>query len=160
VTALFVLEPGPGIQAGLTPRQALAEALKEKKDSLPPNLQGAVAAVDHLQAVTAALSLGGATLLSIDLETDTPEAATTLHEIVKNGQDMANLVYPEFRKALAPQMPPDVAPSVLTVLDETMAGLRLSKDANHVSVHVKMPPSLGKLAEKLGPLLQQGMPVR
>jgi hypothetical protein len=123
-------------------RQLLTQFVAAAGKSVPPPLAGVRQLPEHLQAVTAALDLGGPALLTLTLEADNAAGADAVEELAKSALDFVKQVYPDARKALAAQVPPDFAQPALAVADQLNGGVKVSKAGVNVTLTLPRPAGL------------------
>jgi hypothetical protein len=133
-----------------TVRQALGEILKQNKDTIPPNFEGADKLGEQLAAVTLALDFGGDNLLSIDLEAVDEKAADSLNGLAKNGFDTLKFIVPSAKKELIKDKSPDDAAQLSALIDDLVNGFTIQREGLHVQLAIKMPKQFPDLAEKYG----------
>jgi hypothetical protein len=135
-------------------RLAATELLSKAKGDVPPRLARIDRLPEQLQALTLSLNLSGDPLLRLDLDSPDAASAATVHELVTAGHDLLKQFFPELRKGLEGQLPPDLARPVGTVLDDLVAGVRIRKETDRVTVSLSTPKGLGELARSLAPMLE------
>jgi hypothetical protein len=134
-------------------RPMVGEFLKQSKDQVPPSLAGVLTLHERLKFATVSVNLDGDRLVQIVLEAVDEESATILNNVVMQGRNMANLMYPDLRKQFTGQLPPNLVEPVTGVTDQLLDGLSVSRNGTQVIVTLKTPRGLGDLIGKLVPLL-------
>src|SRR5262249_21668463 len=135
-------------------RKVLDELLKQAKDNLPPNFEGAENLAEQIAAATFSLDFSGETLLTLDIEATDEKAATAIQRLANNGIDLLKAGVPTLKKELKNGLPPDLIGPVSALVDELVNGLSLSKDGSHVVLSLKTPKQLPGLVDKLVPMLK------
>src|SRR5205814_1711907 len=113
-------------------RKAAAEVMKGAEKALPPPLAGASTLPDRLQSATVELNLTGDTLLRLDLEARDEKSAQVVRDLANAAYDMLKGMYPEMRKDMLKQAPPDLKEPLAGVVDDLVAGVRVSQESAHV----------------------------
>jgi hypothetical protein len=137
-------------------RPMVGELLKQAKDQVPPPLTEVTNLHERLNFATLSVNLSGETLLKLVLDAKNEESATALKDLVTQGRNFAQLIYPEVRKKLAAQAPPGVMPPITAVTDQMLDGITVSQNGAQVVVNLKTPKGLAELPAKLLPLLKGG----
>jgi predicted Zn finger-like uncharacterized protein len=149
IVALFCMDQGQQPASKMTVRQAAGMTLNEAKANLPPQLAAITTVPDRLKSVTLALNLSGDTLLKVVLEGKDKESADVFEKLVNEGLKMVRQGYKEVSGMLMAMAPPDLAGSLDKVAKDLLDGITTSKDGPRLTVSVKMPRGLDRLAAKL-----------
>ena len=121
----------------------IAELEKESgKPTDTPYFKEVKAALERTEAVTITLDLGKETLIRADFRCDNATGAGVVHDTLKDLIGKAKEAYPEARKDLEKQFPPELAKPLLGVLDEAVKNHKLTKDGNMVVLTVARPNEL------------------
>jgi hypothetical protein len=123
-------------------RPLLADAVAEAGKSVPPPLAGIRQLPEHLQAVSAAVDLSGPELVKLTLEADNAAGAAAVEELAKSALDFVKQFYPEARKGLAAQVPPELSRPALAVVDQLNGGVKVSKEGVNVTLTLPRPAGL------------------
>jgi hypothetical protein len=150
VAAVFVMEPV---------RELAKEAAKEARGELPPDFAEVATLPDRVKAAVLALNLSGEPLLKLTVEAENAESADVLEKLLGQGKDLLKKSYPDLRKQLAPELPPELSKDVLEMLDKVPDGLLIGRAGTTLTVTLKSPGDLAALSKKAAPfLLDRGSP--
>jgi hypothetical protein len=147
VSAAFVMEPM---------RPLAAEFLKDAAKDLPPEFADVATLHQRIKAGTLALNLSKNPLLAVTLEAENEESARVLEKLAGQGHDLLKQSYPDLRKDLAKDLPPEVSKEALAVIDQVPQAITIARREARVTVTLQAPNGLAGLSAKLGQMALAG----
>ncbi|MCE9547447.1 MAG: DUF1559 domain-containing protein [Planctomycetia bacterium] len=135
-------------------QQMLSPAAKDAGQHLPPPLQRAAALPDQVKWAALTVDLSGENLLKLSLEGNDAAASKDLAGHFTAGRDFLKQMYDAKRPLIERDTPPDARQPILKLLDDLMAGLTVTQNAERVTLTLKSPADLAELPTKLKPMIE------
>ena len=139
--AVLVVTPAPALRRVAEIEKQDAKKTDAKKPA-DPDFAALRTALEKVAAITVTLDFGKETLLRAEFRCADAAGATAVHDALKGAMAKAKEAYPEARKGLEMQFPPEVAKPLLAVLDETVNNHKLTKDGSTVVLTAARPKEL------------------
>ena len=131
--AVLVITPAPLLKR-------IAEIEKQGGEKITDPIFTAVGpALEKVVAITVNLDFSKDMLLRVEFRSADAAAAGVVHDTLKDLLAKAKEAYPDVRKTLEKEFPPEMAKSLLPFIDEAVKGHVLTKDGASVVVAVARP---------------------
>jgi hypothetical protein len=124
-------------------RSPLSGGASQVREVLPLKLEEWAALPQRVEVLAASVNLKSDPFLQVVLDCAVEESAAALEELSKTTLAWAREGHPQRREEVSKLLPPELAQSLLPLLDQVQGGVEVVREGKRLTVNVKRPENFG-----------------